>query len=340
MFYAIYEELCRLRGESPSRAADRMGINRATVTFWKKEGFSPRQVTLNKIADYLAVPPAYLLGETVTPCPLCGHGGADHERHHARLLAAAAKYGFCWHDALCRQKIAAAQDTLLHADSADERRDALVDWLSALFSQSLRDSDFAPDHPIPPAFFGQALATCPPETWLTAEEIALARMRYPAPRRLWENMPPLRWSSAAAVMSQNLIMSPPPTTGHIPLLGNIAAGAPLIAQQHIVDWIPASQAPDERLFALRVKGDSMIGAGILPDAIAVLRQQAPRDGQIAACLLDGEDVTLKRVKFASEGVWLLPENPAYTPRLVAADAFETGQAAFLGVLLEVRLAFA
>lgn len=338
MFYAIYEELCRLRGESPSRAADRMGINRATVTFWKKEGFSPRQVTLNKIADYLAVPPAYLLGETLTPCPLCGHGGTDHEQHHRRLLAAAEKHGFCWHDTLCRQKIAAAQNTLLYADNADERREALVDWLSALFSQSLRASDFAPDHPIPPAFFGQALVTCPPDTWLTAEEIARARMRYPAPRRLWQGFAPIVWDAPPA--QPPALLPPPQTAGHIPLLGRIAAGAPLVAQQHIVDWIPTSQAPDDSLFALRVQGDSMINAGIYPDSIAVLRQQTPRDGQIAACLLDGEDVTLKRVRFVPEGVWLMPENPAYTPRLVPAAAFETGQAAFLGVLLEVRLAFA
>ncbi len=337
MFYAIYEELCRLRGESPSRAADNMGINRATVTCWKKEGFSPRQATLNKVATYHAVPPAYLLGEIDDPCPICGGSGASHAASHAQFLAAAEKWGFCWHEALCVQKIAAAQTVLTTGDDWTERMAALTGWLSAAFSRSLRASGFAPDHPSAPFFFGQALAVCPPSDWLAANEIAHARARYPAPRRLWAGFTPLRWDTAPAPSVD--LLPPPPTVGHIPLLGRIAAGSPLIARQHIVDWIPTSHTPDDGTFALRVQGDSMIGAGIYPDAIAILQQCPPREGQIVACLLDGEDVTLKRVKFTPEGVWLIPENPAYAPRLVPAADFETGRAAFLGVLTEVRLAF-
>ena len=227
---------------------------------------------------------------------------------------------------------------LVSSDDWTERLSALSDWLSAAFSRSLRDSGFAPDHPSCDAYFGQALVVCPPTNWLTAEEIGRARTRYPCPRRLWAAFSPIPWD--VPIMSTIKLMSPPQTTGLIPLLGSIAAGSPLIARQRIVDWIPATQTPDENMFALRVQGDSMIGAGIYPDSIAILRQQTPHEGQIAACLLDGEDVTLKRVRFTPEGVWLMPENPAYTPRLVPATDFETGRAAFLGVLMEVRLAFA
>ena len=55
MFYDIYEELCRLKGEAPSRAAEHMGLNRATVTFWKKESFCPRQATLSTVAGLAIV---------------------------------------------------------------------------------------------------------------------------------------------------------------------------------------------------------------------------------------------------------------------------------------------
>ena len=55
MFYDIFERLCREKGVKPGRAADEIGISRATVTNWKKNGYSPRETVMRKVADYIDV---------------------------------------------------------------------------------------------------------------------------------------------------------------------------------------------------------------------------------------------------------------------------------------------
>ena len=62
MFYDIFERLCKDKGIRPGRAADEMGISRATVTNWKKNGYSPREAVLRKIADYFEVSLDSLVG--------------------------------------------------------------------------------------------------------------------------------------------------------------------------------------------------------------------------------------------------------------------------------------
>jgi repressor LexA len=100
---------------------------------------------------------------------------------------------------------------------------------------------------------------------------------------------------------------------HVPLLGRIAAGEPRSAIEDILDFLPLprQQFRGERLFALRVRGDSMIGAGILDGDIAVLDpDREPVDGSIAAVVLD-EEATLKRIYRSKEGLRLVGENPAF-----------------------------
>ena len=69
MFYEAFLELCKMRGVRPGRAADEIGINRGTVTSWKKAGYSPRAETLQKIADYFGVSVSYLLGMETKTAP-------------------------------------------------------------------------------------------------------------------------------------------------------------------------------------------------------------------------------------------------------------------------------
>jgi repressor LexA len=109
--------------------------------------------------------------------------------------------------------------------------------------------------------------------------------------------------------SLRLIVAP----SGIPLLGQIAAGNPLEAFQHIDEFLPLSPAMfrGNQLFALRVKGESMKDVGILSGDIAVLnRQQEVNDGEIAAVLLD-EDATLKFVYRRSGAVVLRGANPDF-----------------------------
>jgi repressor LexA len=99
----------------------------------------------------------------------------------------------------------------------------------------------------------------------------------------------------------------------VPLLGRIAAGEPRSTVEDIVDFLPLprKQFRGERLFALRVRGDSMIGIGILDGDIAVLDpDREPLDGSIAAVVID-EDATLKRLYRSKEGLRLVGENPTF-----------------------------
>ena len=99
--------------------------------------------------------------------------------------------------------------------------------------------------------------------------------------------------------------------GRIPLLGVVTAGQPILAQEDIEGYLPWDG--DQSCFALRIQGNSMIGAGILNGDKVVVRPQADAvNGEIVVALL-GDEATCKRFHRGPDGVWLLPENPAYDP---------------------------
>ena len=109
-----------------------------------------------------------------------------------------------------------------------------------------------------------------------------------------------------------------PTGDRVPLIGRVAAGLPLLADEQIEDLVPIPASPTAWFggrpdFALRVRGDSMEGAGILDGDLAFVHQQdTADDGQIVVALL-GEEATLKRFQRAPDAVRLLAENPRYAP---------------------------
>ena len=118
------------------------------------------------------------------------------------------------------------------------------------------------------------------------------------------------WESESASPPSNII--PMPEMRKIPLVGTIACGLPILAQENIEDYvsIPKDMAGD---FALTCKGDSMINARIFDGDIVYIRQQDTVDsGEIAAVLIDGE-ATLKRVRLFDDHISLEPENPMYKP---------------------------
>lgn len=99
--------------------------------------------------------------------------------------------------------------------------------------------------------------------------------------------------------------------GMVPIVGVVAAGLPILAVENIEGYLHWDA--DEDCFALRVKGDSMIGAGILPgDKLIVRPQQTADNGDIVVALLE-EEATVKRLSRKDGHVWLLPENPNYAP---------------------------
>lgn len=103
----------------------------------------------------------------------------------------------------------------------------------------------------------------------------------------------------------------------VPLLGRIAAGGPILAEQVVesVMSLPRDLVGSGELFMLQVKGDSMVDAAICDGDWVVVRQQPVADnGDIVAALLDGE-ATVKTFKRRDGHVWLMPHNPAYAPIL-------------------------
>ena len=115
---------------------------------------------------------------------------------------------------------------------------------------------------------------------------------------------------AGAVLPDNII--PMPEMRKIPLIGCIACGAPILADEHIEDYIdiPKHIHAD---FALTCKGDSMINARIFDGNIVYIRKQdTVENGEIAAVLIEDE-ATLKRVRLFDDHISLEPENPQYRP---------------------------
>jgi repressor LexA len=106
-----------------------------------------------------------------------------------------------------------------------------------------------------------------------------------------------------------------PAPAFVPLLGDIAAGGPILAEQAVeaVFPLPREVVGEGTLFLLNVRGDSMIEAAITDGDWVVVRQQpVAENGEIIAAMIDGE-ATVKTFKRRDGRVWLLPANPAYDP---------------------------
>ena len=98
--------------------------------------------------------------------------------------------------------------------------------------------------------------------------------------------------------------------GQIPVIGVVTAGLPILAVENQEGTLPWSEAG---CFALRVRGDRMLNAGILPgDKVVVRPQSTADDGQIVVARLEDE-ATVKRLRRRGGEIWLLPENDAYAP---------------------------
>lgn len=113
--------------------------------------------------------------------------------------------------------------------------------------------------------------------------------------------------------------SSPAEDGHIginqvPLLGNVAAGSPILAEECVEEYITFDTNGQEgEHFALRVRGESMINAGILPgDLVVVHRRQEVHNGEIVVALFEDE-ATVKTLRRKDGHIWLMPENSAYSP---------------------------
>jgi repressor LexA len=114
--------------------------------------------------------------------------------------------------------------------------------------------------------------------------------------------------AAVEVLAQEIVL--------VPLMGRIAAGPPMLAEENIEDRfpVPSWQLPGSgKVFLLKIVGDSMIGAGIKNGDLVLIRNQPDAEnGDIVAAMIDDE-ATVKTLTRSAGHVWLMPHNPAYTP---------------------------
>jgi repressor LexA len=123
-------------------------------------------------------------------------------------------------------------------------------------------------------------------------------------------------SRSITIIGKTGATAPTRSVTFVPLVGTIAAGIPITATQNVEAQVPVPQemvGNQSNVFALRVKGDSMIGAHIMPRDLVIIKQQPYADnGDLVAFLL-GDEATVKQIQFTESGVRLIAANPAYDP---------------------------
>jgi repressor LexA len=126
----------------------------------------------------------------------------------------------------------------------------------------------------------------------------------------------------------------------VPVIGVIRAGSPIVTEETLLDREFADVDDTEEYFYLEVCGDSMKNCGIM-DGSRVLfhKQQYASNGEIVACLVDGDSATVKRFHKQNHRIVLSPENDDYKPIILSPEDFETGRARILGVAIEAKTKF-
>ncbi|GAA4809990.1 transcriptional repressor LexA [Nocardioides caeni] len=122
-------------------------------------------------------------------------------------------------------------------------------------------------------------------------------------------------SAEESVIDETGIGDAAPVPTNVPVVGRIAAGGPILAEERVEDVFPLPRqlVGDGQLFLLEVQGESMIEAAICDGDYVVIRQQpTAENGEIVAAMIDGE-ATVKTFQRKDGQVWLLPHNPAFEP---------------------------
>ena len=126
----------------------------------------------------------------------------------------------------------------------------------------------------------------------------------------------------------------------VPVIGVIRAGSPIVTNETLLGMEFADVEDVEDYFYLEVCGDSMKDCGIVNGTYVLFRkQQYAENGDIVACLVDGESATVKRFEKKNHRIILSPENDEYEPIILLPEDFETGRSRILGVAVEAKTKF-
>ncbi|MDO4282382.1 MAG: XRE family transcriptional regulator [Clostridia bacterium] len=121
----------------------------------------------------------------------------------------------------------------------------------------------------------------------------------------------------------------------IPVVGTVAAGTPILAEQNIIDYeeLPANEFKDGEYFGLKVKGNSMFPRILERDVVIVRKQEDCESGQIAVVLVNGDEATVKQVKKTASGIMLIPFNATeYEPVFFTKEDIEKKPVKIVGIV--------
>lgn len=127
----------------------------------------------------------------------------------------------------------------------------------------------------------------------------------------------------------------------IPVLGKVAAGLPVFANEEILDYeeITPKMAASGEYFALQIRGDSMEPKISDGDVVIVRQQNDCETGDIVVVLINGDEATVKRIKKIPEGIMLVADNPNYGPWFYSNKEIETLPVTIIGRVVELRAKF-
>lgn len=126
----------------------------------------------------------------------------------------------------------------------------------------------------------------------------------------------------------------------VPVIGVIRAGTPIVTDETLLGQEFADVDDVEEYFYLEVCGDSMKNCGIVDGTYVLFhKQQYAENGDIVACLVDGDSATVKRFHKQNHRIVLSPENEDYQPIILSPEDFEIGRARILGVATEAKTKF-
>lgn len=138
-----------------------------------------------------------------------------------------------------------------------------------------------------------------------------------------------------------LLGSEPENSGtayRVPVLGRVAAGLPLLADEEIIDWeeLPKAWKLKGDYFGLVIKGTSMEPRMCEGDVVIIRKQETCESGQTAIVMVNGDEATCKRVVYHDNGLSLVSYNPVFPPQFYTSAEVETLPVKILGVVAELR----
>lgn len=127
----------------------------------------------------------------------------------------------------------------------------------------------------------------------------------------------------------------------IPILGSVAAGVPIEQIEDIKGYIeiPSWMAKRGKYFALEIKGKSMEPHMTTGDVVIVREQKTVENDEIAIAVVNGEEATVKQIKFDEKGIMLLPFNREFTPMYFTAEEAENKPVTIIGKVVELRRSY-